>query len=124
MKQIEIFESNQQYAPAQKIKEGNHFYIREDLVDNQIAELKQQLAEKEKEIENEKYISGELTSLIDTMRYDDPKIDELKEQLHTQPKEIIEKVEKAFTEYLPLKDKTGAGFYGKLNKILKGYKCT
>lgn len=47
--------------------------------------------------------------------------EKLKDQLHAQPKEIVEKVEKAFIEYLPLKDKTGAGFYGKLNEILKEY---
>lgn len=33
----------------------------------------------------------------------------------------MEDIEKNFTEYLPLKDKTGAGFYSRLNKILKKY---
>ena len=41
--------------------------------------------------------------------------------LKSQAKEIVEEVEKNFTEYLPLKDKTGAGFYSRLNAILKKY---
>ena len=46
---------------------------------------------------------------------------ELKQQLHDLPKKIVGEVEKNFTEYLPLKDKTGAGFYYRLNAILKKY---
>ena len=46
---------------------------------------------------------------------------ELKQQLHDLPKKIVEEVEKNFTEYLPLKYKTGAGFYSRLNSILKKY---
>lgn len=46
---------------------------------------------------------------------------QLRQQLHDLPKKIVEEVEKNFTEYLPLKDKTGAGFYGRLNAILKKY---
>lgn len=42
-------------------------------------------------------------------------------QLHDLPKKIVEEVEKCFTEYLPLHDKTGAWFYGQLNAILKKY---
>ena len=45
----------------------------------------------------------------------------LKQQLHDLPKKIVKEVEKNFTEYLPLKYKTGAWFYGKLNEILKKY---
>lgn len=41
--------------------------------------------------------------------------------LKSQAKEIVEEVEKNFTEYLPLKDKTGAGFYLRLNAILKKF---
>ena len=33
----------------------------------------------------------------------------------------MEDIEKNFTEYLPLKDKTGAGFFCRLNAILKKY---
>lgn len=46
---------------------------------------------------------------------------QLKQQLHDLPKKIVEEIEKNFTEYLPLKDKTGAGFYCRLNAILKKY---
>lgn len=99
----------------------------------QIAELKQQLEEKEKGI-------AEINKFISLFNCDDfndfeiffgacmlaqheqeTLIIDLQRQLHAQPKEIVEKVEKAFIEYLPLKDKTGAGFYGKLNEILKEY---
>ena len=45
----------------------------------------------------------------------------LDDLLKSQAKEIVEEVEKNFTEYLPLKDKTGAGFYCRLNAILKKY---
>ena len=46
---------------------------------------------------------------------------QLKQELHDLPKKIVEEIEKNFTEYLPLKDKTGAGFYCRLNAILKKY---
>ena len=46
---------------------------------------------------------------------------QLKQQLHDLPKKIVEEVEKNFTEYLPLKYKTGAGFYLRLNAILKKF---
>ena len=46
---------------------------------------------------------------------------ELNQKLHDLPKKIVEDIEKNFTEYLPLKDKTGAGFYCRLNAILKKY---
>lgn len=46
---------------------------------------------------------------------------QLKQQLHELPKKIVKEVEKNFTEYLPLKYKTGAGFYSRLNAILKKY---
>lgn len=46
---------------------------------------------------------------------------QLKQQLHDLPNKIVGEVEKNFTEYLPLKYKTGAGFYLRLNTILKKY---
>lgn len=46
---------------------------------------------------------------------------QLKQQLHDLPKKIVGEIEKNFTEYLPLKDKTGAGFYCRLNAILEKY---
>ena len=46
--------------------------------------------------------------------------------LHDHDKELVakvlEEVENAFTEYLPLKNRTGAWFYGRLNGILKNIK--
>ena len=62
-------------------------------------------------VEHEKYISADK----------DKQINQLKQQLHDLPKKIVGEVEKNFTEYLPLKDKTGAGFYSRLNAILKKY---
>ena len=49
---IEIFDKDTQYAPAQSIKIGNNIYIREDLINKQIADLEAKLAEKEKQLEN------------------------------------------------------------------------
>ena len=49
----------------------------------------------------------------------DKENNQLKQQLHDLPKKIVGEIEKCFTEYLPLKDKTGAGFYSRLNAILK-----
>ena len=46
---------------------------------------------------------------------------QLKQQLHDLPKKIVGEVEKNFTEYLPLKYKTGAGLYARINEILKKY---
>ena len=46
---------------------------------------------------------------------------QLTQQLHDLPKKIVGDIEKNFTEYLPLKYKTGAGFYSRLNVILKKY---
>ena len=46
---------------------------------------------------------------------------QLKQQLHDLPNKIVGEIEKNFTEYLPLKYKTGAGFYCRLNAILKKY---
>lgn len=45
--------------------------------------------------------------------------------LHEYKKELVAKVlkevEDSFTAYLPLKNRTGAWFYGRLNEILKKY---
>ena len=43
MKIIEIFDTGTKYVPAVRVKQGNHTYVREDLVDKV-------LAEKDKEI--------------------------------------------------------------------------
>ena len=46
--------------------------------------------------------------------------------LHDHDKELVERVlkevEDTFTQYLPLRNRTGAWFYGRLNKILEKYK--
>ena len=59
--------------------------------------------------------------LVDLLNQQDKENQQLKQQLHELPKKIVEEIEKNFTEYLPLKYKTGAGFYSRLNAILKKY---
>lgn len=45
--------------------------------------------------------------------------------LHDHDKELVarvlKEVEDTFTQYLPLRNRTGAWFYGRLNEILKKY---
>lgn len=48
---IEIFDKDTQYAPAQSIKIGNTTYIREDLINKQIADLQHRLKVAEKAVE-------------------------------------------------------------------------
>lgn len=47
------------------------------------------------------------------------------ELIHDHDRELVakvlEEVENAFTEYLPLKNRTGAWFYGRLNEIKKEF---
>lgn len=76
--------------------------------DQKIADLEAKLAksEKERELDNSFWKQ---------------ECDSLQKQLHELPKEIVGEVEKNFTEYLPLKYKTGAGFYLRLNAILEKY---
>ena len=76
--------------------------------DKKIVELETKLAksEKERELDNSFWKQ---------------ECDSLQKQLHDLPKKIVGEVEKNFTEYLPLKYKTGAGFYLRLNTILKKY---
>ena len=62
-------------------------------------------------VEHEKNISADK----------DKQINQLKQQLYDLPKKIVGEIEKNFTEYLPLKYKTGAGFYARLNTILKKF---
>ena len=59
--------------------------------------------------------------LIMTLYARDLMLENERKQLHDLPKKIVEEVEKNFTEYLPLKYKTGAGFYSRLNAILKRF---
>lgn len=76
--------------------------------DKKIVELETRLAksEKERELDNSFWKQ---------------ECDSLQKQLHDLPKKIVGEVEKNFTEYLPLKYKTGAGFYIRLNTILEKY---
>lgn len=71
---------------------------------------------------------GDIVNAVEVLNKQDKRIKELeqenhqlKQQLHELPKKIVGDIEKNFTEYLPLKYKTGAGFYSRLNTILKKY---
>ena len=120
-----------------------HYIIFDDVNDKELAKLEtvcDWLNQKDKRIkeleETNKVLSNELTKNsilkqdhIETCCgipiFEIPKIkkenQQLKQQLHDLPKKIVEEIEKNFTEYLPLKDKTGAGFYCRLNAILKKF---
>ena len=88
---------------------NNENYIKKLAEENQ--QLKQQLEDAEENNDNLELQLREQYQLVD----------EKVQQLHDLPKKIVEEVEKNFTEYLPLKYKTGAGFYSRLNAILKKY---
>ena len=64
---------------------------------------------------------GDYIQIVKLLNQQDKENQQLKQQLHDLPKKIVKEVEKNFTEYLPLKYKTGAGFYSRLNSILKKY---
>lgn len=81
-------------------------------------ELREENQQLKKQLEEMQYDKNEL---ISKYRYWRGECYELKQQLHELPKKIVGEVEKNFTEYLPLKYKTGAGFYLRLNAILKKY---
>lgn len=57
--------------------------------------------------------------------YDTPPKDCPLKSLHEHDKELVEKVlkevEDSFTAYLPLRNRTGAWFYGRLNEIKKEF---
>ena len=123
---------------SHKIKQENNFNTRQAIIDlgriaitlnqqdKRIKELQQQIAE------NNEFFNAfackdfnEFKDFISTFMLapheEQTLIRELKQQLHDLPKNIVEEIEKNFTEYLPLKDKTGAGFYCRLNAILKKF---
>lgn len=104
--------------------------------EKRIAELKKQLEEKDKLIErlqgvidklrDKKFAGKTLVEAVNAVyeplfKNKCDEVEELKQQLHDLPKKIVKDIEKNFTEYLPLKYKTGAGFYARLNTILKKY---
>ena len=83
-------------------KQKNNFNTRQAIIDlGRVGITLNQLLKRIKEVEEENR--------------------QFKQQLHELPKKIVEEIEKNFTEYLPLKYKTGAGFYSRLNTILKKY---
>lgn len=84
--------------------------------DKQIKELKKE--NKELEIKLDK-CGTELVNAESLVSYLENENQQLKQQLHDLPKKIVKDIEKNFTEYLPLKYKTGAGFYSRLNAILE-----
>lgn len=47
--------------------------------------------------------------------------DEMKQHDKELVARVLKEVEENFTKYLPLKNRTGAWFYGRLNEILKKY---
>ena len=104
-------------------KSINDTYKLEELLNQQSKRIKE-LEEQEKFFfdyrdrcqleEYQRWADKEITKL-------DKENAKLKQQLHELPKKIVGEIEKNFTEYLPLKYKTGAGFYLRLNAILKKY---
>lgn len=61
-------------------------YHTDDIVDL-LEEKAQQIVELQEKVKKLEYDNGELASLIDTMRYEDPKINELQKQLEEKDKE-------------------------------------
>lgn len=81
MNSLEIFDNNQQYASASKVKIGGNTYIREDLVDQQIAELKEQLKEKSNKIkELEKELSDVSSYVFNIRKWLDGEMDKLEDK--------------------------------------------
>lgn len=102
-------------------KSINDTYNLENLLNQQDTRIKD-LEEENKELEIKLDKCGtELVNAESLVSYLENENRQLKQQLHELPKKIVEEVEKNFTEYLPLKYKTGAGFYCRLNAILKKY---
>ena len=86
---------------------------------NKIISILNQQDKRIKELEQEN-LSLQEQSIRDNQNWIE-ETTQLKQQIHDLPKKIVGEVEKNFTEYLPLKYKTGAGFYARLNLILKKY---
>ena len=95
-----------------KDNKTNQFY-------GSVVDLLNQQDKRIKELEEEN-LSFQEQSIRDNQKWIE-ETTELNQQFHDLPKKIVKDIEKNFTEYLPLKDKTGAGFYCRLNAILKKY---
>lgn len=105
---------NRQDKENQQLKQQLLEYQEQSIRDNQnwvaeTTELQQQLEEAKQNGNYQVMLMCQKENIL------------LKQQFHDLPKKIVEEIEKNFTEYLPLKDKTGAGFYSRLNAILKKY---
>ena len=103
---------------------NGYAYIHDFKTDNVLntydsCDLLNQQSKRIKELEEEN-LSLQEQSIRDNQNWIE-ETTQLKQQLHDLPKKIVEDIEKNFTEYLPLKYKTGAGFYSRLNTILKKY---
>ena len=76
---IEIFDKDTQYAPAQSIKVGNNTYIREDLINKQIADLQHRLEVTEKalnEMSNYAINDNDLYDLVSDFNIENERYDE------------------------------------------------
>ena len=58
---------------------------------------------------------------IQELFIEEHEIDDIKDHDKELVARVLEEVENAFTEYLPLKNRTGAWFYGRLNEIKKEF---
>ncbi|MGN0961801.1 MAG: hypothetical protein ACI4PF_06375 [Christensenellales bacterium] len=102
---------NQQYKENQQLKQQLNIYklrynsLEEKLknFDNNILKSMQikidEIKNLKQQLENEKNTSAELVSLIDTMRYEDPKINELEKQLHDLPKKIVGEIKNSLLDF-------------------------
>ena len=76
---IEIFDKDTRYAPAQSIKIGNNTYIREDLINKQIADLQHRLEVTEKalnEMSNYAINDNDLYDLVSDFNIENERYDE------------------------------------------------
>ena len=124
---------NKQDKRIKELEQKNGYVLFEDGYDENGNEINRQVYTTYKEeftrlvLENKKLrkenqqLKQQLETFAHRISDQNEEILELKQQLHDLLKKIVEDIEKNFTEYLPLKYKTGAGFYSRLNSILKKY---
>lgn len=128
-KQIKNLKTNNKHNLERKNRQIIELHAYEIEHDKQFVECQNdnerlQAKVKELEEENEEKNKDWQEEFYEMQRRENKNLAEikkLKQQLQAQPKQILDEVEQAFTDYLPLKEKTGAGFYGKLNTIRKKY---
>lgn len=95
--------------------EANAIACEIDKYESQIADLQAKV----KELETDKQHCMLNNARISYWLREENK--QLKQQLRELLKKIVDEIEQEFTNYLPLRDRTGVGFYGKLNAIRKKY---